>query len=249
MLGLALAAGLSAAAQAELFVYQMPGGTRIITDHALGGKEYKLIRKSGSTRGIGEMVSERRVQSAMIDPESYDRLIRRTAAANKVDMALVKAVMHAESAFNPNAISPKGASGLMQLMPETAERYGVEDIFDPVQNVQGGVRYLRDLLVMFKNNHRLAIAAYNAGENAVFKYKGIPPYSETRQYVRKVMNYRKQYTPPAPRKAKARPVVTKADSVESKPSEATLASRGITIINPPMPVAADAQPVSTQSSL
>ena len=192
-----LALGLSVGGnvQAALFIYQMPGGTRIITDYPLTGKDYKLVRKSESARGMGAMVSERRVQSVILDPSTYDRLIKRTAAANRVDVALVKAVMHVESGFNPNAVSPKGASGLMQLMPETAVRYGVEDIFDPVQNVQGGVRYLKDLLAMFKDNHRLAIAAYNAGEHAVLRYKGIPPYDETQDYVRKVMTFRKHYTP------------------------------------------------------
>lgn len=201
--GLILAVGFIGNAQATLFIYQLPGGTRIITDHALDGKEYKLVRKSVSVRGVGEMVSERRVQSAVIDPTTYDRLIRRTAAAHHVDVALVKAVMHAESGFNPNAVSPKGASGLMQLMPATAERYGVEDIFDPVQNVQGGVRYLKDLMVMFKDNHRLVVAAYNAGENAVLRYKGIPPYDETRDYVLKVMRFKKQYTPKNTSRAKS----------------------------------------------
>lgn len=204
MAGLILAAGLAGNAQAALYVYQMPGGTRIITDHALAGKEYKLIRKTDSVRGIGEMVSERRVQSMVLDASAYDRLIKRTAAAYKVDRALVKAVMHAESGFNPNAVSPKGASGLMQLMPATAERYGVQDIFDPVQNVQGGVRYLRDLMAMFPDNHRLVVAAYNAGENAVRRHKGIPPYEETRDYVVKVMRFQKHYTPKARHPVKPR---------------------------------------------
>ena len=192
---LALSVTFGGSAQAALYIYQMPGGTRIITDYPLSGKDYKLVRKSDSARGMGAMVSERRVQSVILDPSTYDRLIKRTAAANRVDVALVKAVMHVESGFNPNAVSPKGASGLMQLMPATAVRYGVEDIFDPVQNVQGGVRYLKDLLAMFKDNQRLAIAAYNAGENAVLRYKGIPPYNETQEYVRKVMTFRKHYTP------------------------------------------------------
>ena len=192
---LALSVSFGGSTQAALYIYQMPGGTRIITDYPLSGKDYKLVRKSDSARGMGAMVSERRVQSVILDPSTYDRLIKRTAAANRVDVALVKAVMHVESGFNPNAVSPKGASGLMQLMPATAVRYGVEDIFDPVQNVQGGVRYLKDLLAMFKDNQRLAIAAYNAGENAVLRYKGIPPYNETQEYVRKVMTFRKHYTP------------------------------------------------------
>jgi hypothetical protein len=224
--GLVLAAGLAGNAQAALFIYQLPGGTRIITDHALVGKEYKLVRKSESARGIGGLVSERRMQSVALDPTTYDRLIKRTAAAHSVDVALVKAVMHVESGFNPNALSPKGASGLMQLMPATAERYGVEDIFDPVQNVQGGVRYLKDLMVMFKNNHRLVVAAYNAGENAVLRHKGIPPYSETRDYVVKVMRFKKHYTPAVTRNVKpsvAQPAVAKSKVVGALTSPQKLA--------------------------
>ena len=224
--GLVLVAGLVGNAQAALFIYQLPGGTRIITDHALVGKEYKLVRKSESARGIGGLVSERRVQSVALDPTTYDRLIKRTAAAHSVDVALVKAVMHAESGFNPNALSPKGASGLMQLMPATAERYGVEDIFDPVQNVQGGVRYLKDLMVMFKDNHRLVAAAYHAGEHAVLRHKGIPPYNETRDYVVKVMRFKKLYTPAASKNIKpimAQPVVAKPKVVGALSSPQKLA--------------------------
>lgn len=249
--GLVLAIGFIGNAQATLFIYQLPGGTRIITDHALDGKEYKLVRKSASVRGMGEMVSERRVQSAVLDPTTYDRLIRRTAAAHHVDVALVKAVMHAESGFNPNAVSPKGASGLMQLMPATAERYGVEDIFDPVQNVQGGVRYLKDLMVMFKDNHRLVVAAYNAGENAVLRYKGIPPYDETRDYVHKVMRFKKQYTPKDTRSVKsamARPAAARPKVVGALTSPKQQAIREVPVS---LPVASDAvlAAVSRPSSL
>lgn len=196
---------IQAEALAAFYVYQLPGGTRIITDHPIASRDYKLVRKSENARGVGSLVTEKRVQSAVIDINAYDRLIHRAAARHKVDVALVKAVVHAESAFNPNAISHKGASGLMQLMPETAARYGVEDIFDPVQNVHGGVRYLRDLLVMFDNNHRLAVAAYNAGENAVKRHRGIPPYAETQGYVRKVLALKQTYTP----KHAAKPPVAK----------------------------------------
>lgn len=249
--GLILAAGFVGNAQAALFIYQMPGGTRIITDHALVGKEYKLVRKSESARGMGGMVSERRVLSAVLDPTTYDRLIRRTAAAHHVEVALVKAVMHAESGFNPNAVSPKGASGLMQLMPETAERYGVEDIFDPVQNVQGGVRYLKDLMVMFKDNHRLVVAAYNAGENAVRRHNGIPPYDETRDYVRKVMSFKKQYAPKETNNLKpsvAQPAVAKSKVVGALTSPQKLAV-GDTPAAMPVASGAVLAAVSTQSRL
>ena len=110
-----------------------------------------------------------------------------------VDKSLVKAMIHAESDFDANAVSPKGALGLMQLMPETAERYGVRDVFDPEQNIIGGVHYLHDLLETFDNNVRLAVAAYNAGKKAVLQYGGVPPYPETTQYVNKVMQLHSIY--------------------------------------------------------
>jgi soluble lytic murein transglycosylase-like protein len=102
---------------------------------------------------------------------------------------LLHAVIRVESAYNPSAVSSAGAVGLMQLMPGTAQRYGVVDRTDPVQNIEGGARYLRDLMAMFGSDLTLAIAAYNAGENAVIKYNNsIPPYPETQNYVRQVLS-------------------------------------------------------------
>jgi len=184
---------LSGAAQADIYVYQLPGGARIVTDHALNNRDYRLVRHSRDSRGAGALISGRSIQSAVTDPTRYDRLIQRMARQHKMDPALIKAVMHVESAFNPHAVSNKGAQGLMQLIPETAQRYGVEDLFDPVQNVRAGVLYLRDLQKLFKNNTRLVLAAYNAGENAVLRYKGVPPYDETRGYVIKVMKMHRTY--------------------------------------------------------
>ena len=124
---------------------------------------------------------------------AYNDLIRSTALQHGVDPNLVRAVVHAESGFNPQAVSPKGATGLMQLMPATASRFGVSDIRDPVDNVRGGVTYLKFLLDLFNQDARLAVAAYNAGENAVKKYGGIPPYDETTTYVARVMNLHGRY--------------------------------------------------------
>ncbi|CAK0751068.1 soluble lytic murein transglycosylase [Gammaproteobacteria bacterium] len=124
---------------------------------------------------------------------AYDDIVAEAAQAYQVDQALVRAMIHAESAFNPMAVSPKGATGLMQLMPDTAQRYGVRDAFNPAENVHGGVRYLRDLLDMFDNNLSLAIAAYNAGENAVTRHGGIPPYAETTDYVQRVLSLHNRY--------------------------------------------------------
>lgn len=117
-------------------------------------------------------------------PESH---IDATARRHGLDPLLVRALIRAESNFDPRAVSPKGAVGLMQLMPQTAQRYGVENRFDPAQNVEGGVRYLRDLIAMFEGDLTLALAAYNAGEGAVLKYgRRVPPYAESQQYVVKV---------------------------------------------------------------
>jgi len=179
---------------ADIFVYQIPGGARIVTDHPLSNRDYRLVRQSRDSRGAGALVSGRSIQYAVTDPDSYDRLIRRTATQNQMDPALIKAVMHVESGFNPHAVSDKGAQGLMQVMPESGQRYGAEDLFDPIQNVRAGVLYLKDLQHLFKNNLKLVLAAYNAGENAVIRYRGIPPYDETRDYVRKVMKMHREYT-------------------------------------------------------
>ncbi len=115
-------------------------------------------------------------------------LARMTAERYGVNPKLVAAVIEVESGWNPRAVSPKGAKGLMQLMPKTAARFGVRDIFDPHENVDAGTRYLRLLLDLFGGNVRLALAAYNAGEEAVTKYGGIPPYAETQAYVPKVLS-------------------------------------------------------------
>lgn len=117
----------------------------------------------------------------------FSGVIESLAGESGVDPALVRAVIHAESHFNPKAVSSKGAGGLMQLMPATAKRFGVTDRFSPEENIRGGVAYLRILLREF-GDPKLAVAAYNAGEGAVRRYKGIPPYEETRIYVTRVMS-------------------------------------------------------------
>lgn len=118
----------------------------------------------------------------------FNDLIAQVASKHQVDEKLVHAVIQTESAYNAGAISSAGAVGLMQLMPGTARRYGVTDRHDPEQNVEGGTRYLKDLLEMFDSNLDLAVAAYNAGENAVIRHNNsIPPYPETQNYVRQVL--------------------------------------------------------------
>jgi soluble lytic murein transglycosylase-like protein len=130
------------------------------------------------------------VQAAPAAVSSPEPQIDVIARRHGVDPLLVRAVIRAESNFDPRAVSPKGAAGLMQLMPATALRYGVENRFDAAQNVDGGVRYLRDLIAMFQGDLTLALAAYNAGEGAVLKYgRRVPPYAESQQYVVRVRQF------------------------------------------------------------
>ena len=117
----------------------------------------------------------------------YDAAIRETARHHGVDAELVRSVILVESNFNPAAVSRKGARGLMQLMPGTARRYGVKNVHDAAENIRGGVAYLSDLLTAYRGDLMLALAAYNAGEGAVQKHAGVPPYPETREYVRRAL--------------------------------------------------------------
>ncbi len=126
----------------------------------------------------------------MVDIEKLVPIIANAARLNGLDAKLVHAVIRAESGYNENAISSKGAVGLMQLIPATAQRYGVVNSYDATENISGGTRYLRDLLKMFNGNLELAIAGYNAGENAVIRAGNrVPPYPETMAYVPKVLNF------------------------------------------------------------
>ena len=130
---------------------------------------------------------------APVPPEQIDALVQQNASAWQVDPALVKAIIANEPGFNAHATSKVGAQGLMQLMPETAASLGVRDAYDPAQNVAGGARYIKGLLDRFGGNERLAIAAYNAGPGAVEKYKDVPPYAETQNYVQNVLASYQKY--------------------------------------------------------
>lgn len=125
-----------------------------------------------------------------IDIRQYDKIISKAAGKFNLDVALIKAVIKAESNFNHRAVSRAGAKGLMQLMPQTASALNVDDVFHPGDNIEGGARYLRYLLNLYRGNLTLALAAYNAGEGAVAKYNyAVPPYRETQDYVRRVLAF------------------------------------------------------------
>jgi soluble lytic murein transglycosylase-like protein len=155
--------------------------------------KFKLyIRESKEDVGIE---NESSFVSSIKDSNLYDSLISELSKKYQVDFALIKAIIRAESGFNPTAISRKGAKGLMQLMPDTALRMNVSNIFNPRENVEGGVRYFKYLLSLFNNDLRLSLAAYNAGENVVGELRSIPPYRETIDYVKRVMSYYQSYKP------------------------------------------------------
>jgi hypothetical protein len=159
----------------------------------------RVLDNSGNPKFYQEIVNSQAALDFKTQPnggsdfEKYDLLIWKAAEKYKVDYALVKAVIKAESNFDPRAISRAGAKGLMQLMPATADAFGVNDSFQPEDNVQGGVRYLRHLLDLFEGNLHLSLAAYNAGENAVFRYNGIPPYRKTQTFIQRVLRYSQEY--------------------------------------------------------
>jgi soluble lytic murein transglycosylase-like protein len=126
--------------------------------------------------------------------DRYALLVQKVAREHSLDQALLQAMIATESGFDPHAVSNKGAVGLMQLMPETARRYGVRNLYDPAENIQGGAKYLRDLMRKFNNDLSLTLAAYNAGEDAVIQHGNrIPPYRETLQYVPRVLSLYRQY--------------------------------------------------------
>lgn len=181
--------GVGLAQAAPIYVYINNQGNRLITDHPRSDlKGYRLLRKYQADDYFGTAKRPSSSRSGLRARASeYDSLIVTKARQLGLEPALLKAIIHIESAFDATAVSPKGATGLMQLMPDTAKRYGVTDRFNPVQSLEGGGKYMRDLLLMFNYDTRLALAAYNAGENAVTRYQGVPPYQETQEYVELVL--------------------------------------------------------------
>ncbi len=179
-----------------VYVYEDQNGGRLISNQPNQHKSLKLIRSyqpRSAVHALGPRhynYAQRRLapRKTKFDPHIFD-----LADTFKQDRALIKAIIQIESSFNPRAVSPKGAQGLMQLMPATANSYQVSDPFDVKDNLRGGIRYFAHLMNRYNNDVRLALAAYNAGETAVAKYNGIPPYPETQEYVKYVLRLHKNY--------------------------------------------------------
>jgi len=157
-------------------------------------RDGNLVAANLPTGAVGARTSVRPAQPAggaapAPAPSHLDQMIGELARRHGISPALVKAVVTVESDFDPKAVSAKGARGLMQLMPGTAADLGVDDVYDPRGNLDGGIRHLRGLLDRYDGDVRLALAAYNAGEEAVRRHGGVPPYAETREYVRKVLDH------------------------------------------------------------
>jgi soluble lytic murein transglycosylase-like protein len=176
VLTVAILAGFAGTVAAEELLYYVENGEVVITNTP-SRPDVKPVP------GFEERV---RAVRGNLPPSRFDVMIEEVARQYGVDADLVKAVAYVESALNPKAVSPKGAMGLMQLMPATAEQYGVRNPFDPYENLVAGTRHLGDLLDEFGGDLTLALAAYNAGAGAVRRYQGVPAYRETREYVRKV---------------------------------------------------------------
>jgi hypothetical protein len=237
---LALACALvdSASARADIFMTRRPDGTLHLTNvpaHRGPGSTVVIRSREGGTSGSGPspviaydgsatpVATVTSLETAQVrslylatarDAGRYARFdahIREAAQLYQLPEAFIRAVIKQESDFNPYSVSSSGASGLMQLMPQTAQSMSVRDVFEPRQNILGGVRFLRVLANMFNGDLVLTVAAYNAGPNAVIRHAGVPPYEQTQHYVRQVLRYYYLYrggqmpgqTPPAPSNAEA----------------------------------------------
>ena len=183
---------LAPSARADIYAYTDANGIVHLSNVRVNKNDRVIVatqRDENRPRQPRGRVLVSQTEKARLAP-----LVEEAARVYRIDAALLHAVISAESGYNAAAVSHKGAIGLMQLMPETARRYGVENSFDPAQNIRGGAKYLSYLLQLFGNNLELALAAYNAGENAVIRHGySIPPYRETLGYVPKVLKLQKSY--------------------------------------------------------
>jgi len=183
LIGAVPAAALTLAGPSQADIYKTVGADGVISFTNSPAKHGKLVMRTETERPRVRMPSD----ASPARYGRYDDHIREAAALYQIPEDLIRAVIQVESDFDPRAVSPANARGLMQLMPETAERMLVTDIFDPRQNIFGGVRYLRVLANLFNGDIELTIAGYNAGEGAVMRYGGIPPFPETQEYVKRVL--------------------------------------------------------------
>jgi soluble lytic murein transglycosylase-like protein len=185
-----LAAGAAAVAQADIYSFVDSAGVTHFTNVPVDGRYRLLLVTPPEEQGAAQPGEQGAAQPEkwLAKSAQFDSFIDQAARSHAVRPELVRAVIVVESAFNPNAVSNRGAVGLMQLRPATARRYGVANALDPEQNIKAGVHYLRDLLTRYGNNLELTLAAYNAGEDAVERYgHSIPPFAETQHYVPTVL--------------------------------------------------------------
>jgi len=223
---------------AQIYVSRDANGNPALSDTPpKGGREYKTYVVPGASKPI---MATRPPSDDYVG--QYDDLIQRHADANGVRPDLVRAVIQVESGYNPRARSPKGAKGLMQLMPGTALDVGVSNAYDPEDNIRGGVRYLRTLLDRYGDDEILALAAYNAGPEAVEKYgNAVPPYRETQDYVERVQNI-------SPLSAAAAAAKNQAAGT-ARPAAAAVKPMGVRVLYKTVVLNADGQPVARYTDI
>jgi soluble lytic murein transglycosylase len=175
----------ASSAHADVYMYQDKDGVINFTNAPTHAGYRRVMRENSTTYGPATVAAN--------PANGYDEVIQDASSRHSLDADLIRAVIKAESDFNSNARSNKGAMGLMQLMPDTARLLNVPDAYNPYANIDGGVRYLKMLLGRYQGDVTLSLAAYNAGSGAVDKHGGVPPYAETREYVRRVLQFWDQY--------------------------------------------------------
>lgn len=187
---LALLLGLSLTATGQVYRYVDEDGITVLTNVRPDPARYPEARNVGC---YGTCITGVDWQATPLQRELFEVEVGEAVAETGVEEALVRAVIHAESWFNPDAVSHAGAEGLMQLMPATQQRFGVDDPFDPSANIAAGAALLAELLSRYEGDLELALAAYNAGESAVARHGGVPPFAETREYLRRIRILRQRY--------------------------------------------------------
>ena len=182
--------GPSVSFAGDIYKYVDENGVLHFTDTPIAGEKMELFIKDRSSTRSSYIKND---YSSYYSSDEFNDIIEEAASANEVSSSLIKAMIKVESNFNPNAVSPRGAKGLMQIMPGTMRDLNIDNPFNPYENVMGGSRYIRALLRRFNNELTLALAAYNAGPGMVEKYKNIPPFEETIGYVQKVLHFHRMY--------------------------------------------------------